>query len=370
MSTDNTGFNLNKAIDDTQSVSFNYTSLGLTSIYYNEDQQFISAAIESSSSSNFTHTKNNKAYEYRATNLYIVGVSNNTKINQIRGINSIGQLIIKNERISGENSVIYMCFPLIITNDTTLNDENPMKQTDIDTVMQLAMNGRATQLTANFQKTFEDYMSGSKFVIYTSGNNNSTVVTFGNIFKVKAMVQMQLQNNLTLFDLQPAEYEIVKSPTPGEWMECDYVDIDSDEVVSYNLPVGSGLVQDNAAYSSLRTMMMYIMFIICTGLSYILIPHVYIYMLKFLFNLLDVKNPSSQSKQMTNFDAGMLGFMCFIAFILIFVGVVSNQSVAPLLLLYGVLLGIGILLGHIIISSKKSQDEGWPINEIQKSYVK
>lgn len=369
MSTDNTGFDLNKAIDDTQSVSFNYTSLGLTNIFHNEDQQFISAAIESSSSSNFTHTKNNKAYEYKATNLYIVGVSNNTKINQIRGINSLGQLIIKNERISGENSVIYMCFPLIITNDKTASDYSD-KQTDIDSVMQLSMNGSATQLQANFQKTFEDHISGGKFVIYTSSNNNSTVVTFGGIFKVKSIVLMQLQNNLTLFDLQPAEYSIVKSPTPGEWMECDYVDIDSDEVVSYNLPVGSGLVQDNAAYSSLRTMMMYIMFIICTGLSYILIPHVYIYMLKFLFNLLDVKNPSGQSKQMTNFDAGMLGFMCFIAFILIFVGVVSNQSVAPLLLLYGVLLGIGILLGHIIISSKKSQDEGWPINEIQKSYVK
>ena len=360
------GFDLTKALDDTESVSLNLTSMGLTSIYYDRNKQLISASVDSSSTSNVTYTSNNKSVEYKATKVFIIGSKGNTSVNQIIGVdNNIGQLVIKTENTNGDKT-LYFCIPMYVSGAI----QNAPK-TDIDTMCQYALNGSATQLTANFQKTV-DFFSNEHtvYIIYTSSINNAKIVTLGLSIPIISTVLIALQNNLNIYNPNPADYTICKPPVPGDWMECDYVDIDSEEVTSYNLPVGSGLVQDNAAYSSLRTMMMYILFIMFTGLSYTLIPHIYIFMLKSLFNVLDVKNPSAQTKQMGNFDGGMLFLTVGLALSFIIVGVISTSSIAPILLLYGVLIGICVLLGHIIITSKKSGDSTWPIGEIQKSYTK
>ena len=63
----------------------------------------------------------------------------------------------------------------------------------------------------------------------------------------------------------------------------------SEEVATYSLPVGSGLVQENAAYNSLKTMMTYIMFIIFTALSYMMIPYTYTFLLQQVFNYTQTK---------------------------------------------------------------------------------
>ena len=362
------GFDLTKAPDDTESVSLNLTSMGLTSIYYDTDKQYISALVDSSSTSNVTYTSNNKSVEYKAKKIFLIGSQGNTSINQIKGVtNNVGQLVVQTENTNGDKT-LYLCIPLYVSRITIQN----APKNDIDTMFQYAQSsGSATQLTANFQKTIDFYSSDATvYVIYTSSINNAKIVTLGFSIPIISALLNALQNNLNIYNPNPSDYTICRPPVPGEWMECDYVDIDSDEVTSYNLPVGSGLVQDNAAYSSLRTMMMYILFIMFTGLSYTLIPHIYIFMLKSLFNVLDVKNPSAQTKQMGNFDGGMLFLTVGLALSFIIIGVISTSSIAPLLLLYGVLIGICVLLGHIIITSKKSGDSTWPIGEIQKSYTK
>ena len=148
-------------------------------------------------------------------------------------------------------------------------------------------------------------------------------------------------------------------------MECDYVDVDSDNVA---VTISSGMVQDNAAYNSLRTMMMYILFIIFTAFSYTLIPQIYILMLKAFFAFMEAETKGKQSRAMESFDLGALIFFFVLCFLFIIIGV--NQS--PLLFLYGVCLGILTMLGHIIIKSKKSMAaaEEWPITEIQLSNMK
>ena len=64
----------------------------------------------------------------------------------------------------------------------------------------------------------------------------------------------------------------------------------------------------------------------------------------------------------------LLCVFLLLCFLFIIIGV--NQS--PLLLLYGVCLGILTMLGHIIIKSKKSMAaaEEWPITEIQLSNMR
>lgn len=362
------GFDLTNNEDNTKSVSINLTSLGLVNIYKSTSNSYITADIESSSSSNITYTENNKATEYKAKKLYIIGKAGGNALNEIIGVaNQDGQVVIEATN-TNNTKTLYFCIPIYTSSS--------VGQTDIDTLIQYS-NGGATQLNANFQKTIDDNITPSngsppidiRYIIYY--NNENPIITLGTSIPIISTYIKELQNNFDfLGDPNPQNYSVCKSPLPGEWMECDYVDIDSDEVASYNLPVGSGLVQDNAAYNSLRTMMMYIIFIIFSGLSYIIVPHTYIFILNFIFNLSDIKNPAAQTKQMGNFDFIMGGIVGILIFALILAGVISTSSVAPVLLLYGVLLGIFVLLCHIIITSKKSADSTWPISEIQKSYVK
>ena len=141
-------------------------------------------------------------------------------------------------------------------------------------------------------------------------------------------------------------------------MECDYVPIDSEEVETYNLPVTSSLVQDSAAHNSLKTMFMYILFIIFTGLSYTLIPSIYKYILKLVFEFTGTIVRNEKIKKMGYFDITMRFTIIAVSIICFLMG---EQYI-----LYGVILAIVALLGHVIISSRKSLVEDWPIKELER----
>ena len=223
----------------------------------------------------------------------------------------------------------------------------------------------------------EQIKADTKYFIFDDpgdNNANNKVVIFGGIYYIISVSMYTLRTpvgNNTLagwpyyaFTATTA-YNTILATQPGQWMECDYVDVDSDNVA---VTLSSGKVQDDAAYNSLRTMMMYILFIIFTAFSYTLIPQIYILMLKAFFAFMEAETKGKQSRAMESFDFGALIFFFALCFLFIIIGV--NQS--PLLLLYGVCLGILTMLGHIIIKSKKSMAsaEEWPITEIQLSNMR
>lgn len=355
------GFDLTQTLDGTKTIVLNYLPIGLTSVFLNDNEQYISANCELSPSSNVTYTENNVSIEYKAKRVFIVGNANNSKMNEILGMSMDGQLIIENKNSNGDK-ILYMCFPLVVTNPGP-------RSSSIDALIQLATSGTSvTQLTADFQKDITaKVVPDLKYIEYQSSKgNNAKVILYGAPISIISVYLKKLENNLTLFNTQPTEYSILGPVVPGDWMECDYVPLDSDEVSTYNLPVGSGLVQDNAAYNSLRTMLMYILFLIFTGLMYTLIPTIYIYMLKFMFNFTETKTPPAQRSQMGKFDGFMIVFCSILVLLFIVIGSTSDASYAPQLLLYGVVLGILVLLGYIVITSKKSMQENWPIMNIQK----
>lgn len=391
--------NIDQEVDTTQSVYYNFNNLPLTNILLNNtnatvsdsttaaNNTFIQADVTETSSSNLTYTQGTISSEYRSTAIYIIGSSDGSMVPQITGIQSPqqGQLIITNQIVSSSSAnpeTIKMIFPLIVTSvqakqndlDQVFRSAQPMSITDASGNKQRNTNGGSA--TINIQKTLDEQIKAdTKYFIFDDssvGENNlpNKVVIFGGIYYIISVSMYTLR---TLYNNEdwpayytiPSTYNTILATQPGQWMECDYVDVDSDNVA---VTLSSGKVQDDAAYNSLRTMMMYILFIIFTAFSYTLIPQIYILMLKAFFAFMEAETKGKQSRAMESFDFGALIFFFVLCFLFIIIGV--NQS--PLLLLYGVCLGILTMLGHIIIKSKKSMAvaEEWPITEIQLSNMR
>lgn len=360
------GFDLNKTQDTTKSVVINYLPLGLTSIFRDDSNKFITSDCAVSASSNITYTENGNTIEYKANKLWIVSNSNDTTMNMINGVESNAQLIIRNINANGDK-ILFMCFPLNVVNP------GPQKGA-IDSIVRATMNN-VTQMTVTLNDDiYRETVPNMKYIEYTSNlGNNATVIVYGRALEVISTSILTLENNIDLFDIQPDEYNILGAPVPGEWMECDYVPIDSEEVASYSLPVSSGLVQDSAANNSLKTMMMFIVFIILAVVCFNIIPVSYIFLLQFVFSFSDIVEPIEQRSTMTRVNQVIVGVLGLVAGYFLYIGIFSNPSVYPNYaeyLLYGIIICVLLLISYLIIESKKAFSQEWPIDEIQKSQKK
>ena len=198
-------------------------------------------------------------------------------------------------------------------------------------------------------------------------------ITFGRALEIISVSVLNLQNNLDLYNLQPDQYNILGAPVPGEWMECDYVPIDSDEVAAYSLPVSSGLVQDSSANNSMKTMMMFIVFILLAVVCFSIIPFSYVFLLQFVFSFSEVVNPIEQRQTMNRVNQLVVVLLGCIAGYCLYIGVLGDPNVYPNYanyLLYGILICVSMLVSYLIIESKKSLSKDWPIDEIQNRQKK
>jgi len=357
------GFDLNKTVDTGKNVVINYLPLGLTSIFRDGINQYITSDCAVSSSSNITYTENGNTIEYKANKLWIVSNSNDTKMNIINGVESNAQLIIRNVNANGDK-VLFMCFPLNVVNP------GPQRGA-IDSIVR-ATTDNVTQMTVTLNDDiYRETIPDTKYIEYTSNlGNNATVIVYGRALNIISMNVLELENNLELFNIQPDDYNILGAPVPGEWMECDYVPIDSDEVAAYSLPVSSGLVQDSAANNSLKTMLMFVVFILLAVVCFNIIPVGYIFLLEFIFSFTETVEPIEQRSSMKRVNQIIVGCLGIIAGYMLYIGVFGDPTVYPNYgeyLLYGIVISIIIVVSYLIIESKKAFSKDWPIDEIQKS---
>jgi hypothetical protein len=362
-SSSETGFNLNKATDTTKSVIVNYSSIGLTSLFRDDKNNYITANCTLSSSSNVTYTENNVTTEYKANKLWFISngeySSNKTPMNQINGITSTGQLIIRNMNTNGDK-IIFVCFPL---------QQTIVNQGAIDNILLAVKNNKS-----NFQVDLgPEFTPGTKYVEYTSTKgNNAIVLTYGGVIEIMSEVVKSLENKVDLFNLQPSEYNIIAGPVPGEWMECDYVPIDSDEVATYNLPVSSQLVQDSAAHDSFKTMIMFIIFILLAIACFTVIPASYVFFLGYVFKYSNSKTPDDQRKMMTKINQIIVILFSIVIIQCFYIGVFADPEQYPnyaQYLLWGIILSVIIGVCYLIMESKKTMSKDWPIEEIQRDQL-
>lgn len=361
------GFDLNKTLDTSKSITINYLPIGITSIFRDDINKYISADCAISSSSNITYTDNNISTEYKANKLWIISDANDTKMNIVNGVQANAQLIIRHVNSNGDK-VLFMCFPLNVTNP------GPPRGA-IDSIVRATIDN-VTQMTVSLNEDiFRDSVSDTKYVEYVSNlGNNATVIVFGRAIDIISVNVLDLENNLTnLFNVNSEQYNIIGSPPPGEWMECDYVPLDSDEVAAYNLPVSSGLVQDNAANNSLKTMMMFIVFILMAVVCFNIIPVSYVFLLQFVFSFSDITNPIEQRGSMNRVNQMCVVIFGILAGYFLYIGVFGDPNVYPnyaQYLLYGILICVLMIITYLILESKKSLSKDWPIDEIQRGLKK
>ena len=260
-------------------------------------------------------------------------------------------LIIKNDTEDYE-SHIYTCFLLNYVGSSA----PPGSQ--IDNIFMKSSN-KQTQLTVNLNEDiFRSDAPNAKYIQYTSKKlgSGSNVIIYTDPIDIGSTQVELLQNNLGLFDMHNPVYSTISSADQGDWMECDYVPIDSEEVTTYSLPIDSGLVQDAGGQSTIQTIMMFIVFAILTAFAYILFPKIYFYLLQ-QWILYSVGNEYLGDKQkedkVSSFDLWTSIIWCGIAFLLIFAGAFwSNEGAA---LSTGLTMSIYYILSYVIIQSKKAE---------------
>jgi len=367
MPSDTIAFDLTKEVDTSKSIKINYIPMGVTGINKDNTNNWISGICARGSSSNVTYSESGVIKEYKADKFWIVSNKDGagtTPLQQITGKQYNAELFIRNLDTNNDDPM-YTCFLLNVANIGPQNGE-------IDDIVRAATADPAvTSLNVDLNADiFRRNTFDAKYIQYKSSNGRNVFI-YSEPITVTSVAIFTLENTISYFDMTATEYSIIESPVPGDWMECDYVPIDGEEATSYNLPIVSGIVQDQAANSSLKTMIMFILFILFMGISYTIIPTAYMYTAKIIFDFTDVETSDDQKSQLKSINIGLSVLIAGTALILFFIGAgvfgnTDNIPNASLLLLIGMSLGIFYMIGYIILQSKTAADKEWPINKIQE----
>lgn len=354
-------FSITQTPNTSENVILNYSSVGLTNLNMDTQNSWISATCSRSSSPNVTYTNtSNVTTKYYASKLWIIGGGSGSKypLHNFSGYpttvfpkgSPTAELIIKNDTEDYE-SHIYTCFLLNYVGSSA----PPGSQIDN---MFMNISNKQTQLTVNLNEDiFRSDAPNAKHIQYTSKKlgGGSNVIIYSEPINIGSTQVELLQNNLGLFDMYNSVYSITSSMDQGDWMECDYVPIDSEDVTTYSLPIDSGIVQDASGQTTIQTIMMFIVFAILTTFAYILFPKIYFYLLQQWVQY-SIGNAYLGMKQkedkISSFDFWISMIWCGIAFLLIFAGAFwSNEGAA---LSTGLTMSIYYILSYVIIQSKKT----------------
>jgi len=362
------GFDLTKEVDASKTIMINYLPMGITGIIQDTTNKWISGTCGRGSSSNVTYTDSGVIKEYKADKMWIVSNQDGTTpLQVVTGKDYNAQLFIRNVD-ANNGDPIFVCFLL---NVAQLGAQNGQ----IDGIVRAATSDPpVTSLTVDLNADlFRKSVSDATYIQYTSKNKGSgrLVFLYSEPIAVTAVDILGLQNDISYFDMSSTDYSIIGSPVPGDWMECDYVPIDSEEVTTYNLPVASGLLQDQSANQSLKTMVMFILFIVFIGVAYSIIPISYMYVAKIAFDFFEAKLEADQRTQLKSINVALTVLIAGTSLILLFIGAgvfgdPANIPNAGLLLLIGMSLGIFYMLGLIVLKSKSASVKDWPISQIQE----
>jgi len=350
------GFDLSKTPDTSQSVYVNQLPLGLTHVFYDSNNNYITASCSQTSSSNITYTANGKPIEYKATQLWIIGQDSNNSLHIINGTSFTGELIIKHTSTTGDDA-IFLCYPLryskTSSNSQIDNILNNYSNTELAGVMSLDISKDISAASSNATATtfyiqyFSTKISSANVLIYT----NPLVIS-----SIKIGGLRNTNPPMDIFPTPASSYTIIPLTVPGDWMECDYVPIDSEEVATLNLPLKSNIVKDLGAMGSMQTIILIISFFFIFYFAYLVLPEVYLTLAKRVIGN-RVSDTNTINKEVYRMDLIISGVLIVLAFLLILTGIGSNVNNSGDYLLAGFCIAIIYTMGYIIIQAKKAGDK-------------
>lgn len=360
--TTTTGFNPTQAPDPTLSLIPTYPAVGLTGLLNDPNQYFMSAMIDKSSSPNITYTDTTGGIQmFSGNKMWIVGnaAGSTNLLHSVQGVpdtSVAGELIIQNLNPNG-NQVLYMCYLLCLTSVSQPGADQ------IDNILNATPT--TSMMTVDFDAAiYSKPTNGPVYFQYTSAGQSyapsSIVIVASQPIFITSVNIMTLQNNLGLFDMPgptpSSAYSVIQLNQPGEWMECDYVPIDSDEVTTFNLPFSSGLVQNSGMFNSMQTIILFIVFFFICVFAYLVIPISYLALVSIWLKRMAPNAFSNSDKKdyIWYLDAILSILVGGTGFILICVALfTTNLPNANDVILSGFCLGIIYIIGYIVIQSKK-----------------
>jgi hypothetical protein len=238
-----------------------------------------------------------------------------------------------------------------------LNTSSITVPNDID---KLITSGVSTSPTVLLNQVIKPETGSNQHIIYTSSDKNGnqvTVVVYTSPISINT-TPFTATTSDWIKNTNPEKYSMVDSAesSGGEWMECDYAPMDSDDVITtYNIPIQSSLIKDAKVLDSFRTLIMFMVFLLLCVFSYLIIPSVY---LAVISKLLGNKFMSGGEKKtmILYIDIAISAVFGITGLVLLCVGAFSDPDVVPHtgdILLSGFVISIVFIISYIVVQSKK-----------------
>lgn len=364
-------FNPNQPTNTSITIMTNYIALNISNMTLNSTTNYVTGSCQPTSSSNITYTNASSTNEYKADTMWIIGDapgSSNPLHDVLGAQNVIGEIVIRNVSTNNDN-YIYMCYLLSPSTNTGSTSQ-------VDTIMNsVYSNSGSVPININLNADTSETLSSAKYIVYTSSSLNPgvTVCVYSIPIPVSSSSSsylLTLQNNLDLFDMSASVYSVVGTNTEGSWMECDYVPIDSEEIMTYNLPINSGVAKDQSTFNSFQTIILFVVFFFISVFAYFLIPSVYSWLAMNLLSKINDQDEIQKKNRIFMMDCIVSGLLVGVSVILIATGAFGPESPNNGdVLLSGFCISIIYIIGYIIIQSKKNNDPKF-IDGIDYTYVK
>jgi len=345
----NNTFDIDKPKNKTKTIAIDYPSSSVSAIQNLKAN--ISANINNSSKSlNITYTnENNIKSTYTANDLTIYG----NPLHNIPGLNHSGELIIKNIG-SSSSDIMYLVFLLEYQ---YINFE----QNDIDKII-LSTTNSSSEL--NLNAILKDQTNGkSDFIFYETTLNDKTnpckVAIFTTSLSILYNSKLPSDTSTSLpFIIKSTSYDIISSleVDEGEWMECAYSTDHPENITTYNVSMKDEILGEKNTLDSFKMVILFIVFLLVCGVSYVFVPILYSNLLYILFKKFNI---SENKDNVFYIDIGLSAILILIFVILLSVGFDKKDDKIKL---SGIIIGMLFTISSIIIQSKRVMDPGYPLN--------
>jgi hypothetical protein len=343
-------FDVKQTSDVTQSILFDYPNMTVSSISNNGGSFFSGNLTGGGSNPNITYTKSNFTTKYSVNQIRIYGV---IFPNLVSTIPHNGTLIISNTPVKKDQQqpTVYMCFLLGATNS--------ILPTDVDNLITSTPNATPSIFLNNIIKPTT---GSNKYVIFSGKDKNSNPTT---VVIYTSPVMINLSNipytsttSDWIVDVNPQVYSMVDSAESagGEWMECDYAPMDSDEAITtYNIPIQSSLIKDSNVLDSFRTLIMFMVFLLLCIFAYLIIPSIYLAVITKLLGS-GLISGAEKKTLILYIDIAISAAFGITGLVLLCVGAFSDPDVVPNtsdILLSGFIISIVFIISYVVVQSKK-----------------
>ena len=339
------GIDQNKEPEKDQTINVNYPKLAVSGINNNNGDFISGTYFNNSSTQNITYAIKSIKNTYKAKELRVYG-----KLFPGISISYNATLVIKNAKDTNSESV-YMCF--------LLNTNRISQPTEIDKLLTAPQSSVEIDINA----TLKPGAGSDQYIVYESKNfmGPCKVMIYTSPVRIVTPTDSFVSTTDWFEDIsmdKSATNIIINSVNASDqpWMVCENVDIDSDEMItSYNLPINSPILKEYGTVDSFKTAVMFIVFFFVCMFSYLIIPPVYLMIIK---KMVDRSKPIGMGDKEFIWYVDFI--LCFIlggtGLILICVGALSESGTVKNqgdVLLSGFVISIIFIISYIIVQSKK-----------------